>query len=467
MLSYHPGSQPHPRETRMVFRNIGRVGWTPSLDSYLADGGYAELRRALSMEPAAVVDEVRRSGLRGRGGAGFPTGLKWGFVPPGNTRPVYLIANADESEPGTFKDRQILHHDPHQLLEGMAIAAWAVGARRAWIYIRDEFPAAAVTLERAIAEARAAGFLGPNILSSPFDLEVHVHRGAGAYICGEETGLIESLEGKRPYPRIKPPFFPAAIGLWMCPTIVNNVESLCHVRHILRLGADHYARLGTPRNTGTRVLCVSGDVKTPGCFEVEVGRITMGELLNDVCGGPLPGRRFKAVIPGGSSAKILRCDESFTIQAPLDQQPRDYGFLDLPLDFDSLAACGSMAGSGGVIVLDDSRPIAWVLNNLNHFYAHESCGQCTPCREGCLWMRKITDRLVAGAASPDELDTLESVARQIDGRTICAFGEAASWPVQAILEKFRTELAAATTTRVIGQPRNPEAAAQHRYLQPV
>ena len=466
MLSYHPGKQPHPRETRMVFRNIGRTGWTPALDSYLADGGYAELRRALSMDPAAVVDEVRRSGLRGRGGAGFPTGLKWGFIPPGNTRPVYLIANADESEPGTFKDRPILHHDPHQLLEGMAIAAWAVGARHAWIYIREEFPAAAATLERAIAEARAAGFLGPSILSGPFDLEVHVHRGAGAYICGEETGLIESLEGKRPYPRIKPPFFPAAIGLWMCPTIVNNVETLCHVRHILRLGADHYARLGTPRNTGTRALCVSGDVRNPGCFEVEVGRLTMGELLNDVCGGPRNGRRFKAVIPGGSSAKILRCDESFTIQAPLDQQPRDYGFFDLPLDFDSLAACGSMAGSGGVIVLDDSRPIAWVLNNLNHFYAHESCGQCTPCREGCLWMRRITDRLVAGAASPDELDTLESVARQIDGRTICAFGEAASWPVQAILEKFRTELAAATTTRVIGQPRNPEATAQRRHLQP-
>jgi NADH-quinone oxidoreductase subunit F len=466
MPSYHPGKQPHPREYRMIFRNVDRVDWDPSLDRYLADGGYAELRKALAMEPKAVTDEVRKSGLRGRGGAGFPTGVKWGFIPPNNTRPVYLIANADESEPGTFKDRYILHQDPHQLIEGMVIAAWAVGAHLGYIYIREEFPAAAKIVETAIGEARASNFLGPNILGSGFELELHVHRGAGAYICGEETGLIESLEGKRPYPRIKPPYFPAALGLWMCPTIVNNVESLCHAKHIIRMGGEEYAKLGTPRNTGTRILCVSGDVRKPGYFEIEVGKLTMGELLNDVCGGPRDGRRFKAVIPGGSSAKILRCDESFHFKSPLDQQARDYDFFDLPLDFDSLSACGSMAGSGGVIVIDDSRPIAWVLNNLNHFYAHESCGQCTPCREGVMWLRKITDRLVAGKASPEELDTLEAVARQIDGRTICAFGEAASWPVEAIIDKFRTELNAATTTSVIGKPRNPEAAAQRRYLQP-
>ena len=461
MISYTKA--PHPRETRLIFKNVDREGWDPSLECYLREGGYGELRKALAMQPKDITEEVKKSGLRGRGGAGFPTGMKWTFIPPNNTKPVYLICNGDESEPGTFKDRYIVHQDPHQLLEGMAIAAYAVGAHTAYIYLREEFPEAARIMENAIREARERNFLGPNILGSGFDLEIHVHRGAGAYICGEETGLIESLEGKRPYPRIKPPYFPAALGLYMCPTIVNNVESLCHVKHILAMGGEAYSRLGVPRNTGTRILCVSGDVRKPGYFEVEVGKITMGELLHDLCGGPREGRSFKAVIPGGSSAKILRCDETFTLKNP-DGSSRSLSFWDIPLDFDTLAACGSMAGSGGVIVMDDSRRMSWVLNNLNAFYAHESCGQCTPCREGSTWMRKISDRLVAGKAGPKDLETLESVAYQIDGRTICAFGEASSWPVEAIVAKFREELLAETRPENDAAPHHPEAEAQRRYL---
>ncbi|MCH7225646.1 NADH-quinone oxidoreductase subunit NuoF [Haloferula sp. A504] len=465
-IQYLEGKQPDPREHRMIFRNVDRVGWNPSIDRYLEDGGYEQLRKAMDMDPQVITDEVKKSGLRGRGGAGFPTGVKWGFIPPKNTKPVYLICNADESEPGTFKDRYILHQDPHQLIEGMVITCLAVGAHVAYIYIREEFPEAAKTLETAIAEAKGKNFVGKGVLGSDFDVEIHVHRGAAAYICGEETGLIESLEGKRPYPRIKPPYFPAALGLYMCPTIVNNVESLCHVKHIIGMGGDEYAKLGTPRNTGTRILCVSGDVKKPGYFEVEVGKVTMRELLYDMCGGPKDGREFKAVIPGGSSAKILRCDETFTLkgQGP-DGTDKELSFWDIPMDFDSLAACGSMAGSGGVIVMDDSRKMSWVLNNINQFYAHESCGQCTPCREGSTWMRKITDRIVAGKASPRDIDILESVAHQIDGKTICAFGEACSWPVEAIIAKYRDELVADTKPENAEAALNPEAEAQRRYLQ--
>jgi NADH-quinone oxidoreductase subunit F len=453
-ISYLPGKEPHPREYRLTFKNIDRAGWNPSIDCALADGGYEMLRKAVTMEPKAITAEVKASGLRGRGGAGFPTGVKWGFIPPNNTKPVYLICNADESEPGTFKDRYILHQDPHQLIEGMAIACYAIGARVAYIYIREEFPQAATICEYAIWEAHQRGFLGRNILGKQgFDLEIYVHRGAGAYICGEETGLIESLEGKRPYPRIKPPYFPAALGLYMCPTIVNNVESLCHVVHILRRGGAEYAKLGTPNNTGTRILCVSGDVRKPGYFEIEVGKLTMGELLNDLCGGLKPGRRLKAVIPGGSSAKILKAGDQYKIKRGSDVVT--IGLEDIPMDFDTLTAAGSMAGSGGVIVIDDSRDIGWVLNNINAFYAHESCGQCTPCREGSLWMKKITDRLVAGQASPDDIATLESVAYQIDGKTICAFGEACSWPTESIIAKFRDELIAATRPDLTGAIKNP------------
>ena len=463
MITYLPGKEPHTREYRLIFKNVDRAGYDPSIDCYLNDGGYQQLRKAIGMAPKDITEEVKKSGLRGRGGAGFPTGMKWTFIPPNNTKPVYLICNGDESEPGTFKDRYILHQDPHQLIEGMVISAFAVGAHVAYIYIREEFPAAARIVETAIEEARARNFVGSNILGSGFDLEIYVHRGAGAYICGEETGLIESLEGKRPYPRIKPPYFPAALGLYMCPTIVNNVESLCHVVHIIQRGGEEYAKLGTAKNTGTRVLCVSGDVKSPGYFEVEVGKLTMRELLYDVCGGPKDGRSFKAVIPGGSSSKILRCDETFTIKNA-DGSTRELSFWDIPMDFDSLAACGSMAGSGGVIVIDDTRKISWVLNNLNAFYAHESCGQCTPCREGSMWMKKITDRLVSGDASPEDIKTLESVAYQIDGRTICAFGEASSWPVEAIVAKFREELLGDTKEENAHKPQNPEAVAQQKFL---
>ena len=459
-IKYLPGKEPDPREHRLIFKNIDREGWDPSIECYSNDGGYEQLKKALKMEPSAITNEVKTSGLRGRGGAGFPTGVKWGFIPPNNTKPVYLICNCDESEPGTFKDRYIVHQDPHQLLEGMIISAYAVGAHLAYIYMREEFPEAAILMEKAIEEARAKNYIGKNILGSGFDLEIYVHRGAGAYICGEETGLIESLEGKRPYPRIKPPYFPAALGLYMAPTIVNNVESLCHVSHILKMGGEKYAKLGTPRNTGTRILCVSGDVKKPGYYEVEVGKITMGELLNDVCGGPRDGRKFKACIPGGSSSKILRCDETFKIGRGDDQ--KELGFFDIPMDFDTMAACGSMAGSGGVIVLDDSRKISWVLNNLNHFYAHESCGQCTPCREGSMWMRKISDRIVEGKATPTDIQTLEDVAYQIDGRTVCAFGEASSWPVEAIIAKFRDELTSETSED--NEHLSEEAQKQLKYI---
>ncbi len=452
---YQEGKEPHPKERRIVFKNVDREGWDTSLAMYETEGGYDQLKKAVGMEPGAITDEVKKAGLRGRGGAGFPAGVKWGFLPQNNDKPVYLICNADESEPGTFKDRYIIHQDPHQLIEGMAIACFAVGANLAYIYIREEFPEGAQTLEKAIEEAHEKGYLGKNILGSGFDLEIYVHRGAGAYICGEETGLIESLEGKRPYPRIKPPYFPAAMGLYLCPTIVNNVETLCHVKHILEVGGEEWSKIGTPNNTGTRILCVSGDVKKPGYYEVEVGTVTMGELINDICGGLNEGRSLKAVIPGGSSAKVLRADEVFTVGRGDDA--RKLTIWDIPMDFDTLAACGSMAGSGGVIVIDDSRSISWVLNNINNFYAHESCGQCTPCREGSLWMKKITDRVVAGKASPSDIDTLDNVARNIDGRTICAFGEACSWPTESFIDKFRDELVSDTNPELEGELLNAEA----------
>ncbi|MBV8416931.1 MAG: NADH-quinone oxidoreductase subunit NuoF [Verrucomicrobia bacterium] len=436
---------PHPREKRIIFKNIDRPGWTIDIGCYLADGGYDELKKAFTMKPEQIVNEVKASGVRGRGGAGFPCGVKWGFIRPGGTKPVYLICNADESEPGTFKDRYIIHQDPHQLLEGMIISCYAVNARLAYIYIRGEFPEGAKILERALAEAKEHGFLGKNILGSGFDLEIYVFRGAGAYICGEETGLIESMEGKRPYPRIKPPYFPAALGLYLCPTIVNNVETLCNVKHIVRIGGAEYAKMGKPNNTGTRLLCVSGDVQKPGYYEFEVGEITIGELINDICGGMKPGRTLKAVIPGGSSAKVMSATDRYKIKT---RQPdgttveTEMGLEDIPIDFDTLAAAGSMAGSGGVIVMDDTRDMVWALNNINEFYAHESCGQCTPCREGSLWMKKITERMLHGGGVEQDTDTLKSVADNIAGRTICAFGEACAWPTQSFVAKFRDEFVA-------------------------
>jgi NADH-quinone oxidoreductase subunit F len=430
-----------PVQRRIIFKHIDEPGYSNDLACYVRNGGYEVLKKSVQRKPEELMDEVKKSGLRGRGGAGFPCGIKWTLVDRKSGKPIYLIVNADESEPGTFKDRYIMEQDPHQLIEGIMITCFANNVKQAYIYIRGEFPQGARILEKAIAEARAANFVGPNILGTTYGCEIYVHRGAGAYICGEETGLIESLEGKRPYPRIKPPYFPAVLGLYQCPTIVNNVETLCHVKHIADMGGDAYAKIGTPNNTGTRILCVSGHVQRPGYYEFEVGKVTLGQLLNEVCGGPLPGRQFKAVIPGGSSAKILKCGEVFTLKNK-DGSTRTLAFDDIPMDFDTLAAVGTMGGSGGVIVMDDSVSMVEALGNINAFYAHESCGQCTPCREGSLWMKKITGRMVNGDARPEDGALLKNVADQIAGRTICAFGEACAWPTQSFVLKFGDEFKA-------------------------
>jgi NADH-quinone oxidoreductase subunit F len=433
---------PHPKERRIVFKNAWTQGYTPDIDCYVKHGGYEQIKKALKMKPEEIIEEVKKANLRGRGGAGFPCGVKWGFIRRDDGKPHYITCNGDESEPGTFKDRYILHNDPHQLIEGMLIAAYALNVNLAYIYIRCEFPKAAQIMTQALKEAREKGFLGKNIFGSGFDVDIHVHQGAGAYICGEETSLIESLEGKRPYPRIKPPYFPAVLGLYMSPTIVNNVETFCHVKQILAIGSDEYAKMGTPGDGGTRVMCVSGDVVRPGPYEIPAGGVTLGELINDVCGGMKPGRKLKAIIPGGSSSKILRAGEVFKMKVKGEDGQlvdKEVPLLDLVMDASSLAAAGTMIGSGGVIVMDDSRDMLWALNNLNEFYAHESCGQCTPCREGVLWIDKMTTRMVNGEGTPEDPKTLKNVADNIAGRTVCAFGEAASWPVQSFLQKFPEE----------------------------
>jgi NADH-quinone oxidoreductase subunit F len=443
-----------PEERRLIFRHIDEPGYTRDLECYLRHGGYEMLRRAVQRKPEELIDEVKKSGLRGRGGAGFPCGVKWGLVDRKSGKPIYLVVNADESEPGTFKDRYIMEQDPHQLIEGIMITCFANNVKQAYIYIRGEFPQGARILEEAIAEARGRNFVGPGILGTAYGCEIYIHRGAGAYICGEETGLIESLEGKRPYPRIKPPYFPAVLGLYQCPTIVNNVETLCHVKHIIDLGGEAYARIGTPNNTGTRILCVSGHVQRPGYYEFEVGKVTLGQLLHDFCGGPKPGRTFKAVIPGGSSAKVLKFGERFKGKRKVGAEMVDYDWAleDVPMDFDSLALIGSMGGSGGVIVMDDSVSMVEALGNINEFYAHESCGQCTPCREGSVWMKRITGRMVHGDARPEDGALLKSVADQIAGRTICAFGEACAWPTQSFVAKFGDEFKAYAAAKPAAPP---------------
>ena len=448
-----------PQEFRLILKNIDQPGYTNDIECYLRHGGYQALKQAIVLKPKAlpdgkiqtgpeqIRDEVKASGLRGRGGAGFSAGLKWSFVDRRSGKPIYLICNADESEPGTFKDRQILHKDPHQLIEGMVISCYANDVKLAYIYVRGEFPDAARILKKALADARAQGFLGKNILGSGYDLEIFIHRGAGAYICGEETGLIESLEGKRAYPRIKPPYFPAILGLYMCPTIVNNVETLCHVRHIITLGGANYAQLGTPNNTGTRIVSLSGHVKRPGYYEIEVGKVSLGQLINgaNFGGGLRDGRSLKAIIPGGSSSKVFRAGEKFKLKrkgADGQMVTVDVDLLDLPYDFDSLQAAGSMSGSSAVIVLDDSTDMVKALANLSEFYAHESCGQCTPCREGSLWMSKALHRMTHGGARKQDADYLIKTATNIQGRTICAFGEACAWPVISFINKFREEFEA-------------------------
>jgi len=448
-----------PSEFRLILKNVDQPGYTPDVECYLRHGGYDALKKALAIAPKDLPDgkkmsgpeqireDVKLSGLRGRGGAGFSCGLKWSFVDRRSGKPIYLICNADESEPGTFKDRQIIHKDPHQLIEGMIISCFANDVHLAYLYIRGEMPEGARLLVKALAEARAKNFLGKNILGSGYDLEIHVHRGAGAYICGEETGLIESLEGKRAYPRIKPPFFPAVLGLYMCPTIVNNVETLCNVKHIVAMGAAEFAKLGTPNNTGTRIVSLSGHVKQPGYFEIEVGKVTIGQLINDPAfgGGLRDGRKLKAVIPGGSSAKVFKAGEKFKLKRKVDGKDveQEVDMLDLPYDFDSLQAAGSMSGSSAIIVMDDSVDIVEALANLSEFYAHESCGQCTPCREGSLWMSKALHRMTHGEGRATDADYLVKIADNIPGgRTICAFGEACSWPVQSFVAKFKDEFVA-------------------------
>ena len=475
-------------EHRLILKYADQPGYTPDIECYLRNGGYEDLKKALSLGPKAWPDgktlsgpeqlreEVRISGLRGRGGAGFSCGLKWfscglkwSFVDRKSGKPIYLICNADESEPGTFKDKQIIYKDPHQMIEGMIIACYANDVKLAYIYIRGEFVEGAKILDRALKEARAKNFLGKNILGRGYDLDIWIHRGAGAYICGEETGLIESLEGKRAYPRIKPPYFPAVLGLYMSPTIVNNVETLCAVKHIVAMGSAEYARLGTPNNAGTRIVSLSGHIRRPGYYEVEVGKVTLGELINDPAfGGSLrDGRRLKAIIPGGSSAKVFKAGEKFKLKRKVDGKDveQEVDMLDLPYDFDSLQQAGTMSGSSAIIVMDDSRDIVECLANVSEFYAHESCGQCTPCREGALWMSKALHRLTHGEGRKADADYLTRIATNIQGRTICAFGEACAWPVLSFVNKFKDEFeakgAAAEASRAAAAPRNEPAASPH------
>jgi len=414
-------------ETLILTKRWGKKD-SATLASYRADGGYRALEKALATSPAELVEEVKRSNLRGRGGAGFATGLKWTFLPK-DVRPRYLCVNADESEPGTFKDRYIIEHDPHMMLEGIAITCFALDIHLAYIYIRGEFKRQAEILEKAIAEANAAGILGAKLGGKAgFDLQVHVHRGAGAYICGEESALMESLEGKKGYPRIKPPF-PAVVGLWGMPTIINNVETIANIPWIVENGGAAFAALGTGKSGGTRLFGVSGHVKRPGIYEKPV-HYNLKKLILDDCGGTPSGRPVKAVIPGGSSSPVLRGDE-----------------IDVSLEFDAIKAAGSMSGSGGVIVMDDSVCVVRALARIAKFYAEESCGQCTPCREGTAWMEGIVERIEHGQAAAADVDRLEQVANSIAGMTICALGDAAAMPVQSFVKKFKPDFLAHVEAR--------------------
>ncbi|MEC9348040.1 MAG: NADH-quinone oxidoreductase subunit NuoF [Pseudomonadota bacterium] len=396
----------------------------PGLASAEKRGVWIGTKEILDRGPDAIIEEVKQSGLRGRGGAGFPTGLKWSFMPKNNTdRPAYLVVNADESEPGTCKDREIIRNDPHRLLEGCLVAGFAMRTQATYIYIRGEFYNEARVLQAAIDEAYAAGKIGRNACGSGYDHDIYLHRGAGAYICGEETALIESLEGKKGQPRLKPPF-PAACGLYGCPTTVNNVESIAVSPEILKRGAAWFAGLGRPNNAGTKLFCVSGHVNTPCNVEEEMG-IPLRELLEKHCGGVRGGwDNLLAVIPGGSSVPVLPksiCDEVL-------------------MDFDSLKAVQSGLGTAAVIVMDKSTDIVAAIANLAHFYMHESCGQCTPCREGTGWMYRVMTRMVKGQATVAEIDRLLEVTKQIEGHTICALGDAAAWPIQGLIRHFRPEL---------------------------
>ena len=404
----------------VLTRNVGHPE-ARTVAGYKKRGGYAGLAKALAMEPGEVIEEVKRSGLRGRGGAGFPAGLKWSFVPKADG-PKYLVCNADESEPGTFKDRLLMEHDPQQLIEGCAICCYAVGAQTCYVYVRGEYTEALAIMEQAIREAYDAGVLGGNVMGSGFKLDLYMHAGAGAYICGEETGMLESLEGKRGQPRVKPPF-PAVVGAFGKPTVINNVETLANVPHIVERGADWFKSIGTDeRNTGPKLYAVSGHVERPGTYELPIG-VPFRELL-DECGGVWRGRRLKAFIPGGASAAIL----------PGDQH------LDLAMDFDSIAKAGSMLGSAAVMVMDDTTCMVRSVARLAKFFNHESCGQCTPCREGTNWMELLLTRIEKGQGREQDAALLQNICLHVSGNSLCALGDAAVGPVQSLVETYFDEI---------------------------
>jgi len=415
-----------PAEKRLLLEGVGAKD-VKSLAGYRSRRGYEGLEKALrGMKPEQVLAEVQKANVRGRGGAGFSAGRKWGFVPKSNTKPVYLACNADESEPGTFKDRQIMELVPHLLIEGCLLASYAIGAKTCYLYVRGEYPQSIRALEEALAEARAAKLVGKGILGTGFDCEIWVHGGAGAYICGEETGLLSSLEGGRGYPRIKPPF-PAVEGLWRSPTIINNVETLAAAAIVLRDGADAWLKLGTPDTPGTRIYGVSGHVEKPGWFEFETS-VTLRQVI-DAAGGVWKGRKLKAVIPGGSSVPVLRADE-----------------IDVACDFGSMAKAGTLRGSAGVIVMDETTCMVDALLNLMEFYHHESCGQCTPCREGTGWLEKLVRRIETGEGRPGDVDLLADVAETVGGaavgKTICFLADSAVMPTRSFTKKFREEFQA-------------------------
>jgi NADH-quinone oxidoreductase subunit F len=410
---------PSPHEVKILTRRFG-VANSHSIAAYFAHDGYQGFKKAVEMGPDAVIEEVKKSALRGRGGAGFPTGMKWGFIPRTSPKPKYIVCNADESEPGTCKDRLLIQFDPHQLIEGMIIAGYTMGSNRGYIYIRGEYRYLYDIMETALAEAYQHNYLGKNIQGTGWDFELHVHTGAGAYECGEESALLNSLEGKRGTPRLKPPF-PATHGLWQCPTLLNNVESFCAVTHIIRDGAAEFAKHGPEKNGGTRLMCVSGHVERPGVYELPMST-TLPFLINEVCGGVRGGKKLKAVQPGGSSSPILKADE-----------------CNVGLDFDSLAKAGTMAGSGGIVVLDEDADLVNYCLRIIRFYQHESCGWCIPCREGTTWMKKVLERLDRGEGGVKDIDLVGEISKNMFGRTFCALGDAAAWPTGSIVKKFRVE----------------------------
>ena len=418
-MLYNP---PSPLEVKVLTRRFGLAN-SASLETYLANDGYVALRKALAMTPEQILEEMKASNLRGRGGAGFPTGMKWGFVPRNSSKPKYVVVNADESEPGTCKDRLLIENDPHQLIEGMLIAGLAVDAHVGYIYVRGEYRYLIEILECAIAEAYARGYLGRNILGGEFSFDAYVHTGAGAYECGEESALLESLEGKRGIPRIRPPF-PAVAGLYQCPTVLNNVESYAAAPAILRDGGAAFAALGTPKNGGTRLYCLSGHVNKPGVYELPMG-FNLLRMIEEVGGGVRGGKKLKAVIPGGSSCPVLKAEE-----------------CDIAMDFDSLAKAKSMLGSGGVVVMDADTCMVRAAMRIMRFYAHESCGWCIPCREGTLWLKKILMRLEEGGGVSSDIPLIGELARNMLGRTFCPLGDAAAMPTIAFVEKFREEFEA-------------------------